>query len=451
MKHPQNINLRKPIWNSLASFENTYTYINKAVHDQHFKEKHRLSDTAFTRDRTLKFSTLFLYLLNLRKHSNQVELDQFFKTICDKKEATQHVTKSAFSQARLQFSYTAFTDVNHQLIEHIYKSPLHYKTWKGFRLCAIDGTSIRLPNEPNITEHFSVQKGKPNQADCAMGMASVFYDVLNHQVIDSTIQPNNTSEKKCAAEHLQYSDKNDLIIYDRGYPSFWLYALHTKLKRKFCMRAKTNQCLLVKDFINSNKKQSIVTYKPNKSSIKTCEENNLSTAPITLRLVRVDLPNGVEVLITNLMDSEKYNTGLFKSLYHQRWGIEENYKRLKQWLEIENFSGKSALSVQQDFYAKILAMNLTALMTRAAQVIVNTKIKHRKLSYQINFAQAASKMKHKIICLILHAGTEVKRLIEQTIAYISKTVEAAREGRVASRRLKNIKNDIHYSAYKSAL
>jgi len=88
----------------------------------------------------------------------------------------------------LQFSYTAFTDANHQFIEHIYKSPLHYKTWKGLRLCAIDGTSIRLPNEPNITEHFGVQKGKPNQADCTMGMASVFYDVLNHQVIDSTIQ-----------------------------------------------------------------------------------------------------------------------------------------------------------------------------------------------------------------------------------------------------------------------
>jgi len=47
------------------------------------------------------------------------------------------------------------------------------------------------------------------------------------------------------------------------------------------------------------------------------------------------------VLITNLMDSDKYHVGLFKSLYHLRWGIEENYKRLKQWLEIENFSGKS--------------------------------------------------------------------------------------------------------------
>ncbi len=133
-----------------------------------------------------------------------------------------------------------------------------------------------------------MQKGKPNQADCAIGMASVFYDVLNHHVIDSTLRSNNTSEKQCAAEHLQYANENDLIIYDRGYPAFWLYALQTKRHMPFCMRAKTNQCLIVKDFVNSSEKQRIITDKPNKSSIKTCEEKNLSTAPITLRLVRVD-------------------------------------------------------------------------------------------------------------------------------------------------------------------
>ncbi len=284
-----------------------------------------------------------------------------------------------------------------------------------------------------------------------MGMASVFYDVLNHMVIDSTVKPNNTSEKRCAAEHLKHAGGNDLIIYDRGYPSFWLYALHTKLKHAFCMRAKTNQCLIVKAFVKSNKKESIVTYMPNKTSIKTCEEKGLPTTAIKLRLVRVNLPGGVEVLITNLMDAEKYDASVFKSLYHLRWGIEENYKRLKQWVEIENFSGKSALSVQQDFYAKIVASNLTALMAMAAQKTITTKTKHRKLKYQINFAQAISKMKHRMICLILNAHSDIKLLIEKTIHYVSQTIEAVRDGRSAPRRLKNIKNDIHFPAYKSSL
>ena len=69
-----------------------------------------------------------------------------------------------------------------------------------------------------------------------MGMASVFYDVLNHLVIDSCIHPRTKSEKACVSEHLANASKNDLIIYDRGYPAFWLYAFHLKHNHTFCMR-----------------------------------------------------------------------------------------------------------------------------------------------------------------------------------------------------------------------
>jgi len=416
-----------------------------------FKEKHRLSDSAFTRNRQLNFPTLILYLLNLRKHSSQVELDQFFKAIQNKNETSQHITKSAFFQARKQLSHSAFIELIHQLIETIYKAPQHVKTWKGFRLCAIDGSTLRLPNEPDITNYFGVQKGKPNQEDCSMGMASVFYDVLNHVAIDSSINPNGTSERDCAAKHLEHTSENDLILYDRGYNAFWLYALHIKHNHAFCMRAKTNQILAVKEFIKSNKKEQVVTFTPTKSSIKTCEEKGLPTTPIKLRLVRVDLANEVEVLITNLMDSTAFNSSLFKSLYHQRWGIEENYKRLKQWVEIENFSGKSALSVKQDFYAKMVAMNLTALMAMAAQKTIEKKTQHHQLTYQINFAQAVSKMKHRIVYLIQQAHSNITLFITRTIQYISQTIEAVRDGRSVPRRLKNLKNGIHFPAYKNTL
>jgi len=337
------------------------------------------------------------------------------------------------------------------LIADIYRDPHHYKTWRGFRLCAIDGTSIRLPNEPDITDHFGFQKGKDSQADCSIGMASVFYDILNHIVLDSCVKPNDTSEKLRAAEHLAYASENDLTIYDRGYNAFWLYTHHIKHKQAFCMRAKANKNLLIKAFVKSGKKETIVTFEPNKSSIQTCIEKGLPTTPISLRLVRVDLPNEVEVLITNLMDTKKYDAGLFKSLYHLRRGIEENYKRLKQWVEIENFSGKSALSVKQDFYAKIVAANLTALLAMAAHKIVVTKTKALKLKYQINFAQALSKMKHRIVCLVMQAHSDILPLIDRTINYISKTIESVRDGRSAPRRLKNIKNDIHFPSYKSTL
>jgi hypothetical protein len=392
-----------------------------------------------------------LYLLNLRKHSNQTELDQFFKLIHGKEEASQVITKSAFFQARKQLSHTAFISLNQQLVEGVYQSEWQPKTWNAFRLCAIDGTSIRLPNETDIIEHFGVQKGRPEQGQCAMGMASVFYDVLNKIVIDSGIHPRLTSERQCAENHLQFSDENDLVLFDRGYVAFWLYAYLLEKNIKFCMRAKTNQSLLIKDFVKSGKKEALVTFEPNKPSVKTCEEKGLSTQAITLRLVRVDLPNEVEVLVTSLVDEETYDHSIFKSLYHLRWGVEENYKRLKQWVEIENFSGKSALSVKQDFYAKIVASNLAALMEIEAQEIVDKRTRYLKRNYQINYAQALSKMKHRLVSLIIINSDDIIALIKQTSEYISKTTEAVREGRSNPRNLKNIKNDIHFSQYKSPL
>lgn len=284
-----------------------------------------------------------------------------------------------------------------------------------------------------------------------MGMGSVFYDVLNHLVIDASINPLGTSEKDCAAQHLDHALERDLIIYDRGYNAFWLYAHHIQHNRLFCMRAKTKQSLAIKAFVNSNAKEAVVTFKPNKSSVQTCENKGLPTASIKLRLVRVDLPNEVEVLITNLMDAEIYDVSLFKSLYHLRWGIEENYKRLKQWVEIENFSGKSALSVKQDFYAKIVSSNLTALMVMPAQNIVAKKTKDRQHKYQINFAQALSKMKHRLVGLIQQADSDITSFIRRTIDYISLTIEAVIDGRSVPRYIKNIKNDIHFPAYKCAL
>lgn len=348
-------------------------------------------------------------------------------------------------------SHTAFIHLNHQIVSDIYKTKNNFKTWKGFRLCAIDGTSIRLPNEPDIIHHFGVQKGKSNQADCPMGMASVFYDLLNNIVIDSCIKPNNTSERSCAEKHLKFSNKNDLIIYDRGYVGFWFYTHHIQHNLSFCIRAKTNQDKIVKDFITSNKKDALVTFNPGKKALQICKEKGLPVTPVTLRLIRVDLPNEVEVLITNLSDESKFNTRIFKSLYHMRWGIEENYKRLKQWVEIENFSGKSSLSVKQDFYAKVVSANLTALMVMATQKNVVKKSKELKRQYQVNFAQALSKMKHHLVYMIRYAHEGITAIIERTIYYVGLTVEAIRVGRTAPRKLKNIKNDIHFPSYKNTL
>ncbi len=260
------------------------------------------------------------------------------------------VTKSALTQARKHLSHTAFIDLNHQVVNDYYADHPGLKTWKGFRLCAIDGSKLRLPNEPDIIETFGVHTGRESQKDCSLALASVYYDVLNHMSIDSSINPVHTSERKCAASHLESALPQDLSLLDRGYNAFWLYSLYQTKKLAFCMRGKINTGVVFKAFVESGKEETIIALKPTDRSLKQqCREKGLPVTPLTLRLIRVELDNSeIEVLVTNLMDKQRFPSNEFKQLYHLRWGIEENYKRLKQWVEIENFSGKSALSVKQD-------------------------------------------------------------------------------------------------------
>ncbi len=308
------------------------------------------------------------------------------------------------------------------------------KTWRGYRLCAIDGSQIRVPDEPDIVDTFGVNPGKENQKECPLALVSVYYDVLNHISIDSSINHTKASERACAAMHLNYAQPDDLSILDRGYNAFWLYALYEAKKKPFCMRAKINRGKQYKAFADSGEAQAVITLTPNKKSVEQCKEKGLPIHPLKLRLIRVELNGDVEVLITNLMDEQAFPASVFKELYHLRWGVEENYKRLKQWVEIENFSGKSALSVKQDFYAKVLTSNLTAMVANTAQKQVAKTTSDRQHIYQINFAQALCKMKNTVVELLLFSAQKLRNRLEVLMDYMACTIEPVRKGRRYRRR-----------------
>jgi len=112
-----------------------------------------------------------------------------------------------------------------------------------------------------------------------------------------------------------------------------------------------------------------------------------------LRLIKVELDSGeTEVLITSLIDCEKYPLQLFTELYHDRWPVEEDYKVMKCRIDLENFSGQSELSVYQDFHARIFSKNITSMLAFAAQKNVAEKTRTRMHDYRVNFTQVLSTM-----------------------------------------------------------
>lgn len=54
---------------------------------------------------------------------------------------------------------------------------------------------------------------------------SILYDVLNEMVIDGLLEKFGTSERTMALSHLERACDGDLVLYDRGYPSFERFAV----------------------------------------------------------------------------------------------------------------------------------------------------------------------------------------------------------------------------------
>lgn len=151
--------------------------------------------------------------------------------------------------------------------------------------------------------------------------------------------------------------------------------------------------------------------------------------------------------LTSLTDREALSYECFAELYHLRWPVEEDYKKMKSWIEIENFSGKSIESVYQDFYAKVFAKNLTATLASTTSRDIDAAYKTRKYLYQINYAQAYAEMKRIIPLLFLRSKEAVSEIISALREFLIQTVEPVRPGRKFPRKKGQPRN--YYLNYKS--
>ena len=94
------------------------------------------------------------------------------------------------------------------------------------RTLAIDGTRLVLPNHPSVIDEFGHQQfGTKADSPRSLAIASMLYDVLNQVTIDAQIAPYVSSESDLLMQHLDKIKCGDLLLLDRGYPSFWLLFL----------------------------------------------------------------------------------------------------------------------------------------------------------------------------------------------------------------------------------
>jgi len=420
-------------------------FVKQIINSTDFIHRHRQKPADFSRRRKLPVHMLIAFLLSFLRGSYQNELDRFFYSLNRSDTIKRVVSKAAFAKARMKLKYQAFIEINHKL-NQFFENRFKLKTWSNFRLLAIDGSTIRLPHTKDIQNHFGAWNGRQGRPS-PMARLSQLFDPLNKITVDAIISPKSQGERQLAANHLLHLMPNDLLLLDRGYPAWWLFALILSMDAQFCARI-SKKWKIVQSFLASGAKQRIVLLTIPNTSVKQAKDLGLERQPLKLRLVRLGSKDKPVVLITSLIDTHQYPYELLSDLYHLRWPVEEDYKVAKCRIELENFSGKSAISVYQDFHAKVVMKNIVSILALPVNdMLAKDTNATRKYDHQVNFTQALGTAKILMPLLYQRSKRKLKLIIESLFELFANTTEPIRPGRKYPRKHR-VSSRKFYTNYK---
>ena len=362
-------------------------------------------------------------MISLVKKSLQFELYNFMQVASKKHKS---ISNSAFNQARMKIKPELFKHFIAQLNKQFYTdNDERVILWNGFRLLGCDGSTLTLPITKELTKKYEYNINQ-HTTDVLIARTSILYDLENRMILDGVIAPFSQGERQLAVSQIKEIKKNsfqELLILDRGYPSFDVIYNLNKLKINYVMRTKFGFSNVTKEFMESDLMELITEIKPGKNA-SLLNKLYLKNQSIKVRLVKVLLSSGEkELLITSLLDEIKYPTTIFKELYFKRWGIETLYDKLKNKLLIESFTGYSEASILQDFYCTLFLSNIQSLLvSEANEDLINQNVSNKKYEYKINTNLSIGFIKTKLIELFLEESNTEDILTELEKLFIKNLI-----------------------------
>ena len=363
------------------------------------------------------FKKLVYFLLSMIKESSQNALERYFEMNGE----DTYMSQQAFSLARQKIKWEAFREMfDFGVNVHYTNYAKEIRRWNGLRVSAIDGSKLSLPNDPALRAYFGTS-GAGNTSPTAQG--SLLYDILNDVVVDARIEPMATDERALAGMHIErlqelesFGEWKELILFDRGYPSFELIKELTGKKIHYVMRVREKFSTAIDGLPHGDRRIELAH----------------GAERIAVRVIKFCLSSGeTETLITDMTEG-RYGVKTFKGLYFKRWPIETKYDEIKKKLEIENFSGRLVDNIRQDYYAAMVLTNLAADFFADAQEAAEKehKKKENKYRYQVNVNHEIGVLKDRLIQTMLEDDNKKRgEMFDKIITLLQKRLIPIRPNR----------------------
>jgi len=360
-------------------------------------------ESYFTRrSKKLSFIDDMKLIISMEPSSIKEEMFDYFGLDIDT------VSTPGFVESRVKIKDIAFK----YLLDYMNSAYPCNKTYKGYRLLAVDGSDIAMSSAND--DYENTNPGNGNGKPACMVHLNALYDVLNNRYLDGIIQNLKDKDEVSAMTLMSERHIGDKAIFiaDRNYNSYNLFEHIRNTGNYFLIRVKdiNSKTSLTKRFKSlplkgafdkeyeitftnkstndiKSKHEKYITIMHNQKFDYLDEDNHFYEANYRFIRIRIDgNEEQYETIITNLPKDE-FTSEDIKELYKLRWGIEVSYRHLKYSVNLNALHSKRRDFIKQEILGRMIMFNISMIIIEEAYKL-KFKKKHRKYEYKINIARA---------------------------------------------------------------
>ena len=236
-------------------------------------------------------------------------------------------SKSAIFQARRRLGFEPVRDLFARVARPLAGPDMPGSWLAGRRLMSIDGTVLDLADSVVNAEFFGrppVSRGEQSAFPQARLVALA--ECGTHAILDAAIGPCTTSEIELSRELAGRFRPGMLVLADRGFYGFRLWAQAAATGADLLWRVKTN--------LRPRHQETLADGSWLATIIPTSGTGRQSTTPLTVRVVDYTIDDGRENpdsyrLLTTILDPGEASAEELATVYSERWEIETVFDELK--------------------------------------------------------------------------------------------------------------------------
>jgi len=216
--------------------------------------------------------------------------------------------------------------------------------WRGLLVCAIDGTTLTVPDNPRILARFTKQRGNHGGTGYPQIRLVALLACGTRTVIDAVFGPTTSGETTYTPRLLPSLHTGMILLADRNFAA----------KDLLADIAATGAHVLVR--LKNGRKTPILARYRDGSYLSMLGRLRVRVIECEITIsTPAGRQTGLYRLATTLLDHHDYPASELITLYHQRWEVETAYLELKSsMLGGRVLRARTPIGIEQEIYALLV-------------------------------------------------------------------------------------------------